>query len=290
MSPDSIKPLKILTVEDDVLDRKQLERFLSKSARPTFEIKHTEYLRNALELLDKDDFDVVLLDLNLPDSNGLDTLVKVIERHPRIATIVITVLESEEIGLKAVAEGAQDYLVKGEFNIQTLIKSIYYAAERKKAELAMRESETRYRLLFESATEAIFTVKGEQLIDCNPSTLRVFGCGKEKIVVQPLLQFSPEQQPDGQESIKKMRAKINLALENKPQFFEWQFNRYDGTLFEAEVSLNLLELPGETLLQALVRDITEYKRTALRQAQGGEQSRTAEALILACENPEKSNL
>jgi PAS domain S-box-containing protein len=276
MSPNGVKPLKILTVEDDVIDRKQLERLLSKSALPGFEIQHTEYLRNALELLDKDDFDIVLLDLNLPDSSGLDTLVKVIERHPRIATIVITVLETEGLGLKAVAKGAQDYLVKGEFSIQTLSKSIYYAAERKKAELAVRESEARYKLLFESATEAIFTVRGEQLIDCNPSTLRIFGCSREKIVRQPLLQFSPEMQPDGRESIKRIRAKINLALENKHQFFEWRCKRYDGTLFDTEVSLNLLELPDETLLQATVRDITEYKHAA-------------EALISAYENPEKSN-
>jgi len=277
MSPNGIKALKIFTVEDDVVDRKQLERLLSKSARPTFEIKHTEYLRNALELLDEYDFDIVLLDLNLPDSSGLDTLVKVIEKHPCIATIVITALESKELGLKAVAKGAQDYLVKGEFNIQTLSKSIYYAAERKKAELAMRESEARYRLLFESATEAIFIVKGEQLIDYNPSTLRIFGCSKEKIVGQPLLQFSPESQPDGRDSTKKIRAKINLALENKPQLFEWRCKRYNGTLFDAEISLNLLELPEETLLQAMVRDITERKRSA-------------KALILAYENLEKSNL
>jgi len=276
MSPNGTKPLKILIVEDDLIDRKQLERLLSKSVLSTSEVKCTEYLENALELLDQDDFDIALLDLNLPDSKGIDTLVKVSERHPRTANVVITGLDNENLGLKAVAKGAQDYLVKGDFNIQMLSKSIYYAIERKKAELAMRESEAQYRLLFESANEAIFIVKGEQLIDCNPSTLRTFGCTKEQIVKQPLLQFSPELQPDGKDSIEKVQEKINLTLEKKPQFFEWRCKRYDGTPFDAEVSLNPLELSDGVLLQAMVRDITERKRAA-------------EALRLAYEKLEKAN-
>ncbi len=276
MSPNGIKQLKILIVEDDLIDRKQLERLLSKSDLSTSEVKHTEYLENALELMDQDDFDIALLDLNLPDSNGIDTLIKVSEKHPRTATVIITGLGGVGLGLKAVAKGAQDYLVKGEFDIQMLSKSIYYAIERKKAELAMRESEAQYRLLFKSANEAIFIVKGEQFIDCNPSTLRIFGCTKEQIEGQPLFQFSPELQPDGRDSIEKAQEKINLALEKKPQFFDWRCKRYDGMPFDAEVSLNPLALSGGVLLQAMVRDITERKRAA-------------EALRLAYEKLEKAN-
>ena len=259
MSPNGIKPLKILIVEDDLIDRKQLERFLSKSVLSLTEVKHTEYLETALELLDQDDFDIVLLDLNLTDSKGLDTLVKVTEKYPRVANIVITGIDREGFNLKAIAKGAQDYLVKGEFDVRMLSKSIYYAIERKKAELAMQERETQYRLLFESANEAIFIVKGEHILDCNPSTLRIFGCTKEQIVGHPFLQFYPELQPDGQDSTEKAWEKINLALEKKTQLFEWRCKRYDGTPFDAEVSLNPLELSGKVLLQVMVRDITDRK-------------------------------
>ena len=141
MGYNSIKPLKNLIVDDDLIDRKQLERLLSKSTLLPFEIKHSEYLENALELLNTDDFDIALLDLNLPDSSGIDTVVKVNEKHPYVANVIITGLDREDFSLKAIAKGAQDYLVKGKFDIQTLSKSIYYAIERKKAELAMRESE-----------------------------------------------------------------------------------------------------------------------------------------------------
>ena len=137
MSTNSVKPLKILIVEDDVIDRKQLERLLSKTTLSTSEVKHTEYLENALEILDTDDFDIALLDLNLPDSSGIDTVVKVSEKHPCVANIVITGLDREDLSQKAIAKGAQDYLVKGKFDIQMLSESIYSAFEHKKTELAM---------------------------------------------------------------------------------------------------------------------------------------------------------
>ncbi len=77
MSYNSIKPLKNLIVEDNLIDRKQLERLLSKSTLPPSEIKHAEYLENALALLNTNDFDTAIPDLNLPDSSGLDTAGKI---------------------------------------------------------------------------------------------------------------------------------------------------------------------------------------------------------------------
>ncbi len=76
MSYNSIKPLKTLIVEDNLINRKQLERLLSKSTLPPFEIKHAEYLENALALPNTDDFYTAIPDLNLPDSSGLDTAGK----------------------------------------------------------------------------------------------------------------------------------------------------------------------------------------------------------------------
>ena len=101
------KRLKILVVEDDEIDKKQVERFLSRSSI-SYDVEFTEYLDNALKLLDQREFDILLLDLNLPDSNGLGTLVAVEKAHPNLAKIVVTGECSEGLGLEAVAKGAQD--------------------------------------------------------------------------------------------------------------------------------------------------------------------------------------
>ena len=150
MNTKSVKTLKILIVEDDVIDRKQLERFLSKSSLCTYKVQCTEYLGNALELLDQDNFDITLLDLNLPDSSGIDTLAKISEKHPHVANIIVTGLDREDVILKAAVKGAQDYLIKGKFDRQMLSNSIHYAIKRKKTELAMRQREAQYNVLCES--------------------------------------------------------------------------------------------------------------------------------------------
>jgi PAS domain S-box-containing protein len=133
--------------------------------------------------------------------------------------------------------------------------------DRKKMEEALWESELKFRALFENADDAIFLMRENVFVDCNPKTLQMFQCAREQILGRSIYQFSPMLQPDGQDSKRKALERMRATMEGKPQVFEWKHCRYDGSPFDADVSLNRIELGGETLLQAIVRDVTARKQS-----------------------------
>ena len=134
--------------------------------------------------------------------------------------------------------------------------------ERKEAERALRESELKFRSLFETTEGAILLFADGRWVDCNARALSIFGCTREQIIGAHPSLFSPPTQPDGRSSEDEAIKRINLAFTVGPQVFEWEHCRVDGTPFTAEVSLNCLELQGKAHVQAIVRDISDQQRAA----------------------------
>lgn len=129
----------------------------------------------------------------------------------------------------------------------------------KKAEKDLRESEAKYRLLFDSANDAILLMEDNVFIDCNEKALEVFGTSREEILGSTPCDFSPLQQPDGSNSRNRAVRELNMAREGFPRLFEWKHVRENGGVFDAEISLNRIILDNKIFIQSIIRDISDRK-------------------------------
>jgi len=146
------KPISILLIEDNSGDRRLISEMLTEASNGetgvAFDIQYADRLQAAIEYLGQNRVEVILLDLGLPDSQGLDTLKKAYAEVPELPIVVLTGLNDELIGVQAVNEGAQDYLIKGQVDTHLLRRTIRYAIERKQAE----ERERRLQLQLNLST------------------------------------------------------------------------------------------------------------------------------------------
>ncbi len=131
--------VKILLVEDDPDDVWILRSLLDERWDGPLELIHVEMLSSALEACRRGGFDVLLLDLSLPDSQGLETFLKLSAQAGEIPIVVITGLDDERTAIKAVQAGAQDYLIKGQVDDNLLVRALRYAIERSGRDRAERE-------------------------------------------------------------------------------------------------------------------------------------------------------
>ena len=129
---DDKRRIKGLIIEDNDGDAELIRRFLSKAEGVYFDMERAERMSAGIDFLGKKGFDIVLLDLGLPDSLGIETFVKLHGLYPETPVIVLTGLDDENTALSAVKSGAQDYLVKGQIDTNLLLRSIQYAVERHK--------------------------------------------------------------------------------------------------------------------------------------------------------------
>ncbi|MBI2191244.1 MAG: diguanylate cyclase response regulator [Planctomycetes bacterium] len=130
--------LKVLLIEDNPGDVFLLRDILGEEGNAQFNLVEVDRLADAHELLEGQLFDVVLLDLSLPDSRGLETLARVHEAAPQLPIVVLTALDDESQAIQAVQWGAQDYLVKGQVNRPLLHRALRYAIERNRLQAAIR--------------------------------------------------------------------------------------------------------------------------------------------------------
>ena len=132
--------LRVLLVEDNALDARAMQRLLRNDAETSFEVLHVENLKDALEVLENDSVDCVLLDLSLPDSHGLLALDQTIAVGAQIPVVVLTGLHDPTTAIEAVNRGAHDYLPKGHVEGDLVARSIRYAIARNHGETVLRSA------------------------------------------------------------------------------------------------------------------------------------------------------
>ena len=135
--------MRILLIEDNPGDARLIRESLAEAAGNPFDVTRADRLDDGLQHLAPGAVDVVLLDLSLPDSRGLDTVGKVIERAPWVPIVVLTGLDDKDLAVEAVRRGAQDYLVKGQADGELLARAARYAIERKEIESKLAEANAR---------------------------------------------------------------------------------------------------------------------------------------------------
>ncbi len=153
-------PIKVLLIEDNPLDARLIGIMLRDASGGAFELDHVDRLEPGLCRLARGGIDLVLVDLSLPDSHGLETFTRVHAHAPKVPIIVLSGLADETVAVTAVHEGAQDYLVKGQVNGPLLVRAMRYAIERKRTseQLAryadeLREKNTQMEADFSMARE-----------------------------------------------------------------------------------------------------------------------------------------
>ena len=200
------RSIAVLLVEDNPGDARLFRETLAEVAFPNYLITEVGELDGALRHLKEAKFDLIVLDLGLPDEQGFATFARVREQAAQTPAIVLTGLEDEALGLKTVRQGAQDYLVKGQFDGNLLARAMRYAVERKQFEKELQRSEERWRTYVKEANDLIFTLDpAGRITSANQAVCATSGYREEELLGRSVLEvITPESYAAAAEALAKI--------------------------------------------------------------------------------------
>ncbi len=253
-----MQKIKVLLIEDDAEDADLLQEILSERNAHLFELEWVKRLRIGIERLTQGGIDVVLLDLSLPDSQGMDTLKRIqAEVQSSVPIVVLSGLDDESMAFTAVQLGAQDYLVKGEVDNRLLVRSLRYAIERKQASESLRLLEAAVSASVDGITICDPNQPDDPLIYVSPGFEGMTGYSRQEVLGKNcrFLQRGDHDQP-GLDKIRhamKTGEKCRVILRNYHK---------DGTLFWNELTIYPLHDSSGHLTHfvGVQHDITSHKQ------------------------------
>jgi PAS domain S-box-containing protein len=252
-APSDASATRVLLIEDDVDDALLVHEMLQEAAKHRFQVERAERLSAGLEKMSARQPDAVLLDLNLPDSFGIDSFRQVHERYPEVPIVVLTGLGSEELGLLAVSSGAQDYLVKGALTENVLNRVLRYAIERQRSSAEL----LRLKTAIEYSGNAIVVTDFEAQIEyVNPAFTRITGYSREEALGKSTRIFK-----SGRHGAEFYREMWSTILAGSTWRGDMINRRKDGTLYCENMTVAPVRHPHGHITHfiAIKQDITARK-------------------------------
>nr|MDQ2732389.1 PAS domain S-box protein [Armatimonadota bacterium] len=249
--------LQILLVEDNLTDVLLLEEALAELPTVEFALTHVVRLDEALTYLREGNFDAVLLDLGLPDSQGIETFNRMQSQNTEVPILVLSGLDDEALSVHAVQQGAQDYLLKGKINSSMLRRTIRYSIERKRVEQRLIASEISHRRLFEAALDGIFILDGDtgQITDANPALEQMLGYSLTEMLGKRLWEV-----PSFREKEASHAAFSTLSETGGRRYEDLPLATKDGVFVDVEFVSSVYLVKNKKVIQCNIRDISERKR------------------------------
>ncbi len=252
----------LLLIEDNPGDARLLREMLSEQGSHGTALTHVECMAEAEKHLAGNAVDIVLLDLGLPDVQGMEAVRRAQTAAPRVALVVLTGLDDDSLALQALKEGAQDYLVKGQIETRGLLRALRYAIERK-------SMEERYRSMMEHANDAMLVMEpGLRIREANRRAEELLGCPRDQIVGRSYESFVvPEDR-----GLLPADGAILLA-EGAIRVEDRRLLRTDGSEVSVDVSASLIRFGDETVVLKILHDTSQRKRTERRLLESEEEYR-----------------
>jgi PAS domain S-box-containing protein len=288
-----LKKISILIVEDNPADIRLVQEILIEAgSRETvsYQLHKASNLQQASDLLARDSFDLVLLDLSLPDSDGLETVRRVLPLAGSCPVVVMSGHEKQTVALEAVQAGAQDYLVKGYVDPYSLPRAIHYAIERARANQALVESERKFRSLAEQSQDAIVLVDEAGLvIEWNLAAETLFGLNRADVIGKPIWEvqyaslIDEDRSPERLEALKRfLQAMFETGETPDPNSrVEFPVQRPDGSRRIVQSVVYPIQTERGFRVGSISRDVTEQKQSeAMVRLQSAALEAAANAIIV----------
>lgn len=245
--------MNILLVEDNPTQSKLTSTILQRRG---FDVEAASTLEKALKRLAKPDFDAILLDLSLPDSDGIDTFQRV-HAITDIPVVVLSAQDDKDLALQAVRQGAQDYLIKGMLSTDSLIRCLQYSVERNRVENELRQGQERLRVIMDNSYDAFISMDSDWNITAwNVQAQETFGWTEKEALGQSLhLIFPKHLKKQSLRSIEQQFLSNNgRKAKTSRELLAIHKNGHD---FPIEIGVFRIDDPQKPSYCAFLRDITQ---------------------------------